>query len=199
MKGPVLLMPLDVQLFELTAGGLPEPRADWSETARTAILDGIRAEVEQRGRAIEMYRTIEGDRQRQHAQQQIIKLHDRMGGIILSHEYVPGQALPTKQGRFEWSLGPQAEVLRERGGPDCALFIVARRSYTSSGRVAVRIAGEIIYVAVPGGVGFAVASLVDVRTGDILWFNRLAQGEGDLRDGSGARRLAAELLSGLPR
>jgi hypothetical protein len=45
----------------------------------------------------------------------------------------------------------------------------------------------------------AFASLVDLRTGDILWFNHLRVVRGDLRDIGGARQLAGELLSGLPR
>src|SRR5574337_268961 len=40
----VLLMPLDVELSELTAGGMLEPRADWTEQAKThvrAALDAL--------------------------------------------------------------------------------------------------------------------------------------------------------------
>ena len=33
----VLLMPLDVQLFELTAGGLQEPKADWTAAAESHV------------------------------------------------------------------------------------------------------------------------------------------------------------------
>jgi hypothetical protein len=81
--------------------------------------------------------------------------------------------------------------LREPGGPDYALFILVRDSYTSSGTAMV--VGAVVRMET------AIASLVDLRTGDILWFNNLNQVGSDLRDSSGARHLAGDLLSGLPR
>lgn len=38
----VLLMPLDVQLFELTAGGLQEPKADWTAAAEAHMQTALK-------------------------------------------------------------------------------------------------------------------------------------------------------------
>src|SRR3546814_16714665 len=40
----IVLMPLDVELSTLSAGGVTEPRADWSEQANKLLLDALKTE-----------------------------------------------------------------------------------------------------------------------------------------------------------
>jgi hypothetical protein len=54
-------------------------------------------------------------------------------------------------------------------------------------------------VAVQGGSQVGFVSLVDLETGNIVWFNRLARRSGDLRTAESAREVAQTLLEGLPR
>jgi hypothetical protein len=42
------------------------------------------------------------------------------------------------------------------------------------------------------------ASLVDLETGDIVWFNRLFSTTGDLREAGAARESVERLLEGCP-
>jgi hypothetical protein len=44
----------------------------------------------------------------------------------------------------------------------------------------------------------AFASVVDLNTGDIVWFNRLISTTGDLRNQKEANKSVANLLKGLP-
>jgi hypothetical protein len=46
-------------------------------------------------------------------------------------------------------------------------------------------------------VGFA--SLVDLETGNVVWFNRLARAAGDLRTEPAARETIQTLIAGLPQ
>jgi hypothetical protein len=43
-----------------------------------------------------------------------------------------------------------------------------------------------------------VTTLVDLRTGQVVWFDFLAKQTGDLRDEQGAAATAANMLKGLP-
>jgi hypothetical protein len=43
------------------------------------------------------------------------------------------------------------------------------------------------------------ASLVDLRTGDIVWFNTVAAGAGELRDPAGAKVAVEGLFKDIPR
>ena len=50
-----------------------------------------------------------------------------------------------------------------------------------------------------GGEQHGFASLVDLRSGDIVWFNRLLSVVGDLRTEEPAAKTVSQLLEGLPQ
>lgn len=191
----VLLMPLDVELSELTAGGMLEPRADWTGQAKTHVQVALDEALRGKHAALVLYNPPAGDPEQTKADQQLLKLHDLVAGAILLHSFVP---LPTKKGRFDWSLGEGVKRLQERANADYALFILLRDSYASGGRVALMVAGALLGVVVPGGSQIGIASLVDLRGGDIVWFNRLSRGAGDLRTPEAARTAIESLLTELP-
>ena len=127
-----------------------------------------------------------------------------MGSAILTSKLNAPAAPPTLKGEFDWTLGEEARVLAEDSGADYALFVYVRDSYASAARQAL-IASSIIVgaftgiVIVPTGghqVGFA--SLVDLRDGDIMWFNFLSSASGDLRMEEPARKVIEKLLEGIP-
>ena len=53
-------------------------------------------------------------------------------------------------------------------------------------------------VGVATGAEQGFASLVDLRTGDIVWFNVVNVGKGELRDEAGAASTVDELFSNIP-
>ena len=195
----VLLMPLDVELSELSAGGLPEPKAEWTAAANRHMdtaLKAINAELD--------LHLLDYDEDKLSADKrdeiiQLLKLHGIVGNSILLHQYVQPYALPTKAGKFDWSLGSSVRHLREETGADYALFLWVRDSYSSGGRVAVIMLAAVMGVGVQGGVQIGFASLVDLQTGNIVWFNRLARPTGDLRNEAAARETTLVLLKDLPK
>jgi len=109
--------------------------------------------------------------------------------------------LPTKPS-FDWSLGPSVARLRDEYGSDYALFVFVRDSYATSGRIAVMVLTAILTrgMAQPqGGSQVAFASLVDLRTGDIVWFNQVLRRAGDLRTRETAGETVALLLKDFPK
>jgi hypothetical protein len=48
---------------------------------------------------------------------------------------------------------------------------------------------------VPGGSQVGFASVVDLKTGDIVWFNRLIRPQGDLRTPAAAAETVKALVS----
>lgn len=79
------------------------------------------------------------------------------------------------------------------------MFVFVRDSYTSAGRAAVILVAAVLGVGVQGGTQVGFASLVDLKTGEITWFNRLARGQGDLRQETGAKDTVAALLENFPK
>lgn len=194
----VLVMPPDVELSELTAGGLLEPKADWTQQARSHVIAALREELQAKGTPV-VYQPPTNDPGEETAYTHFVKLHDAVGGAILVHKYLFVHRLPTKEGKFDWSLGHRVGRLRERTGADYALFVFLRDSYASPGRVALIVGAALLGVGIPGGQQYGFASLVDLRTGDVIWFNRLVDPGGDLRTPEPARKAIKTLLTDLPQ
>ena len=195
----IVLMPLDVELFELSAGGLMEPKADWTRAAREHMGESLRrVKAENNIRLVE-YETLSIAPESVDALDQIQKLHGAVGQAVLLHQFLPAFALPTKSGTFDWSLGPEVRALRTVTNADYALFVYVRDSYSSAGRTAIIITAALLGVAVPGGAQVGFASLVDLESGAVVWFGRLARAAGDLRNPAAAEETARTLLTAFPK
>jgi hypothetical protein len=194
----LVIMPVDIQLSELTAGGLLEAKAEWTERGREHVAVALERHLQARGVTLVPYTAPGAGAGDEAAEAQLMKLHDAVGGAILVHKYVPVLFLPTKENRFDWTLGTSVRSVQARTGADYALFVFLRDSYASAGRVALMVGAALVGVGVPGGQQVGVASLVDLRSGDILWFNRLVSPAGDLRTPEPAAKAVQSLLIELP-
>lgn len=192
----ILLMPIDVQLSILTAGGLTEPQAEWTDNARRYMVEHLEKEAQARQANLIYYEGKETDPDS--IPLQLEKLHQVVGSSIMMHHYIQPAALPTKKGVFDWTLGKDAKQLKQDYDADYALFVFVRDSYSSGGRVALQIIGAVAGVGISGGMQVGFASLVDLETGDIVWFNRLINSAGDLRTPSAAALSVKNLLKTLP-
>jgi hypothetical protein len=204
----LLVMRPDVEVGSVTTGGLVEPRADWTESARTKVMAALRAQQAARGGNVlimEKRNSLPGVDPEEVAE--LERLHYAVGSSIALHKY-SGAYLPTKRGKgLDWTLGEDAIALGRKTGYDYALFLHAEDSFASTGRVALQvlgIAGCFVGFCAPniGGAGqFAYASLVDLRTGEVVWFNVLQAGSqvagikmGDIRTDAGAAQMVDRLL-----
>ena len=204
----LLVMRPDVTVGSVTTGGLVEPRADWTETSRAKLLAALKAQQAARGGNVlimENRDSLPGIDAETIAE--LERLHYAVGSSIALHKY-SGAYLPTKRGKgLDWTLGEDALALGRRTGYDYALFLHAEDSFASTGRVALQvlgIAGCVVGFCAPniGGAGqFAYASLVDLRTGEVVWFNVLQAGSqiagikmGDIRTDEGAAQMVDRLL-----
>ena len=200
-QGRVLLMPSDIELYILKAGGMLEPKADWTETARSQVAAALKEELRTKDMELVLYQKPIDMPSKDYAHNQLLKLHGAVGGAILVHKYVPRFQLPTKKDKFDWSLGQGVHGLADEYDAQYGLFIHLRDSYASGGRVTFMILTAIVTMGrfVPhGGAQLGFASLVDLRSGEIIWFNRLLRGTGDLRTLEPAREAVKELLTGIP-
>lgn len=196
----VLLLEPDIELSEISVGGIAFPKADWTERGRANVNAALVQIMEKKNARLVSY---EGpaDAPPEHPYNQILKLHEAVGSEILNHKYSRNAllVLPTKKDRFDWTLGPEVQQLREVYDADYALFVYFRDSFATGGRVAMMVVvGALTGLVVPGGFQVGYASLVDLESGDILWFNVLFSEVGDLRDPTDAAKATEDLLDQLP-
>ncbi|MGH8650332.1 MAG: hypothetical protein ACREUP_13675, partial [Burkholderiales bacterium] len=68
-------------------------------------------------------------------------------------------------------------------------------SYATAGRVAFVVVAALMGVGVQGGSQVGFASVVDLKTGEIVWFNRLVRPQGDLRTPDAAAETVKSLVA----
>lgn len=188
----VVLMPMDVELFSISAGGVLEPQAEWTSQA-LGNLKGAFHTREHKNAIVFSELPDEPD----DAIDSLNRLHGAVGSAINFHHFGP-MNLPTKERRLEWTLGPDVATIRQKTGADYALFTFMRDSYASSERVAAMVVAAMFGVGLGGGVQVGYVSLVDLSSGEILWFNQLVRGTGDLRTASSAKESLDALLDNFP-
>lgn len=188
----------DVEVGSLTAGGLFQPNADWTRQAEANLLAALRERLATQAGSVRILKpqALKGTDAEIFTDYE--RLHRAVGSAIAQHKY-GGDELPTKRGKFDWTLGPGAGALgRLSGGGTHALFMVARDSFASTERVALNVLLAVLGAWGGGGQRFAYASLVDLRTGDVVWFNVLSSSIGDMRSPEGARSTINTLLRSMP-
>lgn len=204
----LLVLRPDVTVGSITTGGIVEPRADWTDQARHHIVNALRTQQAGRGgkiTIIEHRNEVPGVTAQELAD--VERLNYVVDQSIVLHKYL-GDYLPTKRGKgLDWTLGQDAVKLGQKTGYDYALFMHAEDAQASGGRIALGVlglAGCFIGFCAPNVGGqqqLDYASLVDLKTGEVVWFNVVQAGSeipgikfGDLRTPAGATQMVDRLL-----
>ena len=119
----VILMPPDIRYYLLTAGGIFEPHAEWTEVAQTNFT----AAIEDFAVSIDTDLTIVDRDNLGETHIQYEKLHSVVGLTILQHQFGMFK-LPSKgNGQiFDWSLGSEISALADEHDADYGLFVYYR-------------------------------------------------------------------------
>lgn len=189
----MVIVPMDMELFSQSAGGVLEPRADWTDAAQKHFRTALMAR-----RNVVGSDSIELQEKDMDELAQLNALHGAVAEAVFVHHMMGMPQLPTKEQKLDWTLGEAVEPLRARTGADYALFFWIRDSYASAERKAAMVALALLGVGIAGGSQIGYASLVDLRTGRIVWFNNLARASGDLREPKPAEETVDALLRGFP-
>lgn len=189
----LLLMPPDIKMYRVTASGISEPIAEWTDKARIEF----QAALDQFTQAESIAVTRQDGSDLTDNAVEYDKLHAAVGQTILNNHYSPIK-LPAKQGAFDWSLGDGMRSLTSDESHQFALFLHYRDYEAGGGRVGMAIFAAALGASIYTGHQGGFASLVDLRSGNIVWFNNVPLSQGNVRTAAGAQTLVKQLLSGLP-
>ncbi len=196
----IVLMRPDTDVGELAAGGLPQPNADWTKAARANIADALRANGAAKKIEFKFIDEQSGDAAQLMAD--YTALHKSVADAIIVHKYY-GSKLPTKKDKFDWTMGPGAQKLGDLSGGNYALFLYTRDNFASASRKGMQVAGMLgcivgFCVIVTGGQHVAYASLVELSSGNVVWFNVLRGSKGDIREKDGAAGMVTAIMASMP-
>ncbi len=111
-KRRIVFLTPDVELSILHAGGLNEPNAEWTRNAKIHISNFLSEKFQ--GANIRLVK-LDGKEQEgsDFKETQLHKLQREVGHAVLVHQYANHPLkLPTKDGKFEWSMGPDIQYLK---------------------------------------------------------------------------------------
>jgi hypothetical protein len=187
----------DVEVGTMGAGGVQEPNAEWTQIAREKLSAQLTAHQQTSGNEVIFLPDQDGDRARLVADYQ--SLFRAVAGAVVEHKMNPGAKLPTKKDKFDWTLGKGAAQLGALAGGDYALFLYTKDAYGSAGRKVAQVLMAGLFGAyMPAGVHTSYAALVDLKTGDLVWFNVDPGSGGDPRTDEGATKRIRQLLESFP-
>ncbi len=192
------VVPPKVVVFELGAGGVREPKDDWSAAARTNVSTAVVKSLRGAGydaKLLEPAADVKDDLD------EVRLLYEAVAPSIVYATY--GQKFPAKVQKFDYSLGDVSKLL-DRLGVDVLAIPYGSDEISTGGRKATQAVGMAVAALLGvgavqrSGVTFVNLAIVD-RSGAVVWFNvRGAGGSYDLRDLASAQEMVGRLVQDLP-
>lgn len=192
----ILLFRPDVSVGEQSAGGMDQPNANWTLQARDHLVTALGKAQGTRSNDMKLMPELSGDDALIMAD--YLSLFKVVMDAVITHKLFPGNLLPTKKEKFDWTMGSGASQLGTIGGGDYGLFMYTYDSYASPGRKALQVMGLVAGSGSSSDVHIGYAGLVDLKTGDLLWINADVRMRGDVRTAEGADKRVAQLLEDFP-
>jgi hypothetical protein len=191
----------DVEICEISAGGVKEIRDDWCAEGLENVVAALQKTLAQKN---VNYKRITADEDFKKEVEDIRALYRAVSQSIRLHAIGGGpHAFPDKLKSFDYSIGPINTVLDTY---DCNALIVVYGTdeISTSGRKALMalgaVAGAFTGVTIMPRAGMTTVnfSLID-SDGNILWYTSKAQGGYDLRKPESAHKLIDAVVADYPQ
>lgn len=195
----VVVLPADVEVYEVTAGDVSEEVPEWSAEAGKNVLKALSEALGSDKSLNEV-----GFPRLSPAGSAVVDEHMALYKLV-ANAIDNNYDLEHKTKRFDYSIGPGLNALQRETGADAAVIVYGRDYVSTAGRKAKAVLGTIPVVnAFTGpaprlgrswiGIGF-----IDLRTGDILWLKSEGRGStSNLRDFADAKDIISSIFEWYP-
>jgi hypothetical protein len=203
MPRKMMLLPPDIRVHEVSAGGVVEKVDDWTATANAHAMKSVR-EIGSSKKLFELQDTPALAPPDKDVLDQHLALYELVAGSADFSRSGPFAPWRERAQNFDYTLGPGLKGLGERSDMDAALIIIGSDYISSAGRKATMalgvLASALLGVAVipQGGISFVSVGMVDLRSGDLLWFSTNRGPQNDLREEDQVRGILERLFQEYP-
>lgn len=166
-----LILPMHVEVKEMSVSGVSEVVPEWSDTAKAKILAYLKSHADSLMAPNNLVEMPELSEQQMDVLKEHINLTKEIWATAQVFPMYGGPTWVERMKRFDYSIGPGLAFLAESAGARQALLIIGEDVHTTSGRKAFSFVAAAFGVAVPLGYKVMGAALVDLESGDILWTN----------------------------
>jgi hypothetical protein len=193
----VLVLPPEVTVYELSAGGVTQK-----------VPERTRVANENLERALAEVLAARTDIARLPMPALTPEQQDEVDDFVATFNVVAGDAFRyTRSGlagwedraaRFDYTLGEGLPWLRAQVGADALLVVYGVDYQSTGGRKAMAVLGVFAGVVVPTGHAALRSGMIDLVTGEILWLHHEGTATSSLTDAEAMRRMVRETLDALP-
>jgi hypothetical protein len=167
----IAVLPPDVDVYKVTAGGVTEKIDEWSEEAKANIKEALKTHLSQR-HDFEI-KFIEEDWLKQNHKDVWTANRELYYVVSLSaliHAYTGPEQFPSKKKYFQYTLGEDLKSLAQAVEADAVFFIYGADYEDTGGRVAFKIFAAVLTGTVLYNPCMLTMGLVNGKTGDMEWF-----------------------------
>ena len=199
----VLLLPIEIRVHEISVGGVVEKVDDWSDQASANARRYIKSLANTRA-AFEIIEAPALSPEDRAQLDQHVALYEVVAGSAELARASPIGVWRERAQDFDYTLGPGLRPLAEHTGIDAAMILTGTDYISSAGRKAAMAMGVLLsaltgaFIVPRGGVSFVSVGVVDMRTGDLLWFATDQSGTTDLRNEQDMHRLLEGMFGTYP-
>lgn len=163
----VILLPVEFTVYEQSAGGGTEAVPDWTDAARRNLSASAEAVLQSRARLqlVAMPELTPDEAKVLHEHVGLARL------VITQGRLLPGGPWNQRKADFDRGLGPGLEFLVQKTGAEYAVLLNGAQYKQSAGSVLSQLALAAMGVGVGGGGTFLSGSLIDLKHGEVAWFN----------------------------
>ena len=203
MPRKMLMLPADIRVHEISAGGVVEKVDEWTINASNHAMKSVREIAGSKS----LFELKEAPALAE-AEKQVLDQH------LALYELVAGSADFSKSGplapwrerakNFDYTLGPGLRELAERSDLDAAVIVIGSDYISSTGRKATMALGILaaaftgVALVPVGGTAYVSVGVVDLRTGNLLWFATSRGQNNDLRQEQQVHAVLEKLFTGYP-
>ena len=196
----ILLLPPEVRMQEVSAGGIAELVDEWSRKANDNLVLALKQQVSEK----QIFDIVEMPSLSE-AEHEIVEQHTAMYEVVAANVYQFGklndESWSERAKDLNYTIGPGLQFLAQKTGADAALFLVGLDTVSSTGRRVLFVVTTIMFglPIIPPGFSYVAAGLVDLQSGKLLWQSYdYGIGSLDLREPQDARSLTASVLETYP-
>ncbi len=193
----LLLLPPQMFVGEISAGGVVQKQEDWTKQASENLLNA--AESVLRDKQFHTLRLPKLDEASMEIVESHSGLYDRLALAIYIYGRGNDSAWKHRHQAWDYTLGDGLAFLRDKTGADTALFFIGTDLISSSGRKAAFAAGLFLGIVMPLGQSFITVGLADLKTGDIRWMSYDQSMSLDTREPNEAEKLLRDFFSTYPQ
>lgn len=201
----VAIMPPDIKINKLSAGGVPELVDEWSDDAKGKILAILTKELSLfPSMKVSLIKDFEMQESAKYSLKEQQGLFRAVADSIIIHTYLPESTFKHKLANFDYTLGTEISTLSSAADSDVLLFCLGTNYLWTGGRIALSIFGMLasgvtgVYVGPMPMPEYFILSLVDSKTGDVIWFDYV-YAPGDLRNEEVDQKLVSRILNNFPK